>query len=113
MRGRGVTSHARTIAVLAVALLVLVLAPTVVRALQSLDCGPSSTGLTFSRSSPAPPLRIQLVPPEDFFLGTSGSEESGVADVRGHALLTDDVAPLSLCTASPDITRGPPSSQLS
>jgi hypothetical protein len=110
MRGRVVTSQVRTIAVLAVALLVL--APTVVRALQSLDCGPSSTGLTFSRSSPAPPLRTQVLPPVAAILGTPHPDGSDIPDVTSRARWSDEVVLVTVCAAAPDLTRGPPNFSL-
>jgi len=107
IQGRaGIISQMRTTAVLAVALLVL--APSVVRALQPLDCGPSPTGLTFSRSSPVPPVRVQVLPPDEAVLAVAHADGPGFDDLTFQPPLTDEAAPALLRPAPPDPTRGPP-----
>ena len=99
----------RTTALLAVTLLVL--APGVVRAFQPLDCGPSSTGLTFSRSSPVPPVRVQVLP-DEVVVAVTHADGPGFADLSVQPPPIDEAAPVLSLTAPPDPTRGPPFSSL-
>jgi hypothetical protein len=103
-------SQMRTTAVLAVALLVL--APSVVRALQPLDCGPYPAGLTFSRSSPVPPVRVQVLPPDEAVLAVAHADGPGFANLTFQPPLTDEAAPALFSAAPPEPTRGPPLSSL-
>ncbi len=101
-----IISQMRTTALLAVTLLVL--APGVIRAFQPLDCGPSSTGLTFSRSSPVPPVRVQVLPPDEAALVTAHADSSAYTDLANQVPQTDERALAPLPAVCPDPTRGPP-----
>jgi hypothetical protein len=102
---RPVILRTRITALVAVA--VWVLAPSLVRAFQSLDYAPSTPSLTFSRSGAPPPERIHLPSPVSAVLLSAPIGESTFACIAGPSP-TDRSMPGLPFDASPDPTRGPP-----
>ena len=104
---RVVTSHSRLVAYLAVA--VLIFAPTLVRAAQNLDCRSPSSGLTFSRGSVSPPVRVHLTPPDTAIVVSTPVNESRFACIAGRPSTSDESIFELPFDASPESPRGPPS----